>query len=168
MQRILATSLSELGHLRRRLIHPGHLLREQAQRLDDLELRLRQAQKNSQRNHQTRLQLLHNRLQAQNPQPAWQRLQEQHHRLQLQLTATMQARLQQLTTTLGHLGHMLDTLSPLKTLDRGYSIIRTDTGKVVLSPAQVTLGDRLNARLAKGQLVLRVDEVDTDNNGQSR
>ena len=50
----------------------------------------------------------------------------------------------------------LRTLSPLSTLKRGYSILRTTEGNVVSEATQVAVGDALHATLASGELDLSV------------
>ncbi len=52
----------------------------------------------------------------------------------------------------------LNGLSPLATLERGYSIIRNVTEDVVKSSRQVNTGDRLDVKLSQGSLVCTVDE----------
>jgi exodeoxyribonuclease VII large subunit len=51
----------------------------------------------------------------------------------------------------------LRVLSPLKTLERGYAIVRTDTG-VVTSRSSVAGGTRLDVRVADGSFAATVDE----------
>jgi exodeoxyribonuclease VII large subunit len=51
----------------------------------------------------------------------------------------------------------LDSLSPLATLQRGYSVTRTTAGDVVRSADQVVAGQRLVTRLARGEIVSRVE-----------
>lgn len=51
----------------------------------------------------------------------------------------------------------LETLSPLKTLGRGYAICYDLAGQVLLSPRQIEQGDRVGVRLHKGNLVCRVE-----------
>ena len=50
----------------------------------------------------------------------------------------------------------LAQLSPLKILDRGYSIVETSQGHVVMDPASVKKDEALTVRLAKGRLPVRV------------
>ena len=52
--------------------------------------------------------------------------------------------------------HLLDTVSPLKTLGRGYSIIRDKQNAVVRSVTEVQAGDQLKGQLVDGELVLAV------------
>jgi exodeoxyribonuclease VII large subunit len=53
-------------------------------------------------------------------------------------------------------------LSPLATLERGYSLLQTPAGDLVTLPGQVSPGDRLVSRLARGHLDLTVDAVHQD------
>jgi exodeoxyribonuclease VII large subunit len=46
----------------------------------------------------------------------------------------------------------LRTLSPQKTLDRGYAIVRGVAGSVVTSTASVSTGDTLTLRVADGDI----------------
>ena len=52
----------------------------------------------------------------------------------------------------------LNGLSPLATLERGYSIIRNVTGDVVTSSQQVNVGEQFDVKLSQGELVCTVDE----------
>ncbi|MDB4894000.1 MAG: exodeoxyribonuclease large subunit [Firmicutes bacterium] len=53
----------------------------------------------------------------------------------------------------------LDALSPLAVLSRGYSITRDESGHVVKSVAEVSIGQKLSVMLHKGQLTARVEEI---------
>jgi len=51
-----------------------------------------------------------------------------------------------------HLGKQVRALSPQSTLDRGYSVVRTDAGEVILDAAAVKPGTKLRVRVAKGEI----------------
>jgi exodeoxyribonuclease VII large subunit len=58
-------------------------------------------------------------------------------------------------------GCTIDALSPLKVLNRGYSLTRSLTaGKILRAPADVCVGDRVETRLAHGRLTSIVDAVE--------
>jgi exodeoxyribonuclease VII large subunit len=57
------------------------------------------------------------------------------------------------------LASKLDALSPLKVLDRGYSLTRTADGRVVRSCQGIGLGQPLTVTLHDGDLLTRVEEV---------
>ena len=56
------------------------------------------------------------------------------------------------------LARSLEAISPLATIARGYSILQDDTGHIVRSVSETTVGDRLTARLHDGNLKVRIEE----------
>jgi exodeoxyribonuclease VII large subunit len=61
---------------------------------------------------------------------------------------------------LGMCAAQLDGLSPLRVLERGYSVTTLESGEVVRRAAQLKPGDRIETRVAKGRLRSRIEEVD--------
>ena len=55
--------------------------------------------------------------------------------------------------------HLLDTVSPLKTVGRGYAIIRDQQNTVVKSVADVNNGDQLKGQLVDGEIQFEVTET---------
>jgi exodeoxyribonuclease VII large subunit len=53
----------------------------------------------------------------------------------------------------------LVALSPVQTLERGYAIVRTDSGDVVASTSGVSTGEHVDVRLSDGRFGARVEEV---------
>jgi exodeoxyribonuclease VII large subunit len=57
---------------------------------------------------------------------------------------------------MGELAARLDSLSPLKVIDRGYAVvINLRDGRVAVDSAAVEPGDELDIRLARGRLRAR-------------
>ena len=56
----------------------------------------------------------------------------------------------------------LDTLSPLATLARGYSICKDSSGKTVTDASQVDVGEEVHLRLSRGKLACRVLKGEID------
>jgi exodeoxyribonuclease VII large subunit len=55
---------------------------------------------------------------------------------------------------------MLNTLSPLNTLDRGYALITdAQTQAVITRSDQLIPGTAVNARVAHGEFVCRVESI---------
>jgi len=54
----------------------------------------------------------------------------------------------------------LAALSPVQTLERGYAIVRTDSGDVVASTSNVSSGEHVGVTLADGSFGARVEEVE--------
>ena len=89
-------------------------------------------------------------------------LREQSQRLdelEQRLESAMQRKLQVAGTRLGHLSQMLESLSPLNTLQRGYAIVTDSSGAVIVDASTATKGDTVVARLATGRLRMNVTEV---------
>ena len=58
-----------------------------------------------------------------------------------------------------NLSRALEAISPLATLNRGYAIITTKDNKILCDSGQVNIGDKVNARLKKGNIKCTVNEV---------
>ena len=162
LQQYLLQHQHQLNALQARLRHPGQRLQEQAQRLDSLELRLRQSSRLQLDRSKLRLTHLEQRLSAQKPDTTFDRLRQQLQQYQQRLQRSFAHQLQMRRQQLAEQVHALNSLSPLATLDRGFSITQTVTGEVVSDPSQVSPGDTLRTRLAHGQLISRVSAVEPD------
>jgi exodeoxyribonuclease VII large subunit len=57
---------------------------------------------------------------------------------------------------LAHLRARVVSLSPAATLERGYAVIQSADGSVVRDPAEVSVGDPLDARVAAGRFRVTV------------
>lgn len=90
------------------------------------------------------------------------RLQEQAQvlaRLDSRLQRAMLRFLQQRQHSLQMLVRNLENISPLQTLQRGYSITRTPEGKVINQASQLKPGENIISTLATGQVVSTVKEI---------
>jgi exodeoxyribonuclease VII large subunit len=158
LQTRLSREQLRLESLTRRLRHPGERLRQQAQRLDDLDMRLRRAFAQQSTSRHERLARLEARLNAQHPGRALALLRQRLDSLAERLPRATQARLREQRRQLQSLAQTLHIVSPLATLGRGYSILLDERGQAVRSAAQTRPGQRLKARLGEGQLDVRVED----------
>jgi exodeoxyribonuclease VII large subunit len=147
-----------LDGLARRLRHPGERLRQQAQRLDDLDMRLRRAFARQSASRQERLARLEGRLHAQHPGRALALLRQRLDSLGERLPRAIELQLRQQRRQLENLAQTLHIVSPLATLGRGYSILLDERGQAVRGAAQTHPGQRLKARLGEGELDVRVED----------
>ena len=148
-------------YLQKRLRHPGHRLQEQAQHLDHLDIRLRRAILGKVQQQLTHMNTMHNKLLAQNPRPAIaQRQQAVAHSIKQMMRAVAQ-QLHNKQSKTSQAMQLLDTVSPLKTLGRGYAIIRDNADKILKTVDQVSAGDTLKGQLTDGELIFSVTATTT-------
>ena len=131
--------------------HPGVRLRQHAQRLDELEERLKLAARTRiervRARHAAAVSLL---LRAS---PA---IRVRAQRIQLDtarraLNAGIRGSISAAKSRFELAGRTLHAVSPLATLDRGYAIVADAAGKVVQDVSSLAPGDRVEARLARGR-----------------
>jgi len=158
MQNRLSHDRLRVESLARRLRHPGERLRQQAQRLDDLDMRLRRAFTLNLSQRRERLARLDTRLAAQHPGRTLkllsQRLDSLAERLPRAMRDVLKDRRQRFQAQL----QTLQVVSPLATLARGYSILLDEHGQAIRSAEQTRNGQRLTARLNEGELQVRVED----------
>ena len=131
--------------------HPQKQLQQKSQYVDQLQATLQTAI--NQKLTQAKLQQQHtqSRLSLSSPQKLLQRHQLGLQQLQTKLQRSCQQLIENKTQKLRNSMHLLDTVSPLATLARGYSI-SFKQGKIVKSTQQVKVGDILVTRLEDGEV----------------
>lgn len=157
-QRIVRERL-QFEALASRLRHPGDRVREQAQRIDDLELSLTKLMHRRMKDASRTLSVLEARLRAQSPLPRMGREARALETVSKRLDLAVNRRIKRRREELEHQGMLLGSLNPLAILGRGYAILSTEAGSIVSAREQVRSGDVLDARLARGGLKVRVEEL---------
>ncbi|RKZ96349.1 MAG: exodeoxyribonuclease VII large subunit, partial [Gammaproteobacteria bacterium] len=103
---------------------------------------------------------LNQRLQLISPLPIIKSQHSNVKQLQKQLYNAMQQLLQQQRSNLNQQMRTLAAVSPLSTLERGYSIATTtDSDRVLRNIDDVELGQHINVRLQQGQLACEVKGI---------
>ncbi|EKA4469784.1 exodeoxyribonuclease VII large subunit [Vibrio parahaemolyticus] len=132
--------------------HPSYQLQRQSQQLDELDMRLRRAMQRFIDTRQQAVERKHHRLQLNSPVKHLAQQKSRLERVEHKLLDVMDRKLLTMRHQLAIAAEKLDTVSPLATLKRGYSITQTDQGKVVTSADDVKTGDLLVTRLANGEI----------------
>lgn len=158
MQDQLSRAQLHLEGTARRLRHPGERLRQQAQRLDDLDMRLRRALQLKLTQQQQQMQRLDSRLAAQHPGRNLGQLRQRLDNLKQRLPRAIRSSLRQRQQQFAATAHSLQLISPLATLSRGYSILLDERGQAIRHAAQAQPGQRLQAKLGDGELMVRVED----------
>jgi exodeoxyribonuclease VII large subunit len=155
MARYLRAHALALDSIVRRLqiSHPGARLAQHAQRLDDLELRMKLALRAAVNTRQQRLETFASRLWRENPRHRLAALCARGDALRQRLVAALAGQLGSLEQRLALAGRTLDAVSPLATLGRGFAVVRRATdGALLRDAADAPAGTEIEARLAKGRL----------------
>jgi exodeoxyribonuclease VII large subunit len=146
--------------LLKQLKHPGRRLQEHAQTLDTIELRLRRAARSKIDGSQAKLFTMNQRLRSHSPQ---RRLQLVANDLNLKfkrMTQALNTRLNIKQAELAALIRSLNTVSPLSTLARGYSITFDESAAVVRDIHGVRLGNKLVTQLDNGKITSVVESLE--------
>lgn len=136
--------------------HPSNKLKQQAQRVDHLQLSLVNLMEKSLHRKSVTYQRLHSELNRQSPAHHLQLAQRQLAHAQQGLHGSLKQMIHNKKQALAESSHLLNTLSPLTTLARGYSISLSDN-KVIKSHQELNTGDKLISRFVDGEVISTVD-----------
>lgn len=146
--------------LQSRLRHPKSKLEQASQRLDHLELRLKQKVQQHIRHYQNHLHALSLRQAPWHPKNQLQRLQQRLQQAEDKLKNSQQHLLEKNKHRFQSAVRLLNTLSPLKTLDRGYALVtHTGTQTPITSSNQIKTGSQLTTRVAEGEFSCEVTKI---------
>jgi exodeoxyribonuclease VII large subunit len=149
----------QLQSAQRGLQHPGDKLAQYAQTLDMLELRMQQSQKNRLNILQNRLTNSQQKLQQQSPANTLQKFETQLSYLQQRLNSGIKQTIINKKERLKQHALLLNAVSPLQTLGRGYAILQTESDVVIRDSHEVKKGDLVFARIGRGKLSLIVNTI---------
>ena len=150
----------KLQWLRSRLRHPKDKLEQQSQRCDTLEMRLKNALHKSLTHYKNRLHTLVIRQKPHHPQARLLQLTQRFQLAQQKLIKAQSQTLIQKRQGFNEAVRMLNTLNPLKTLDRGYSLSTMGESQTpVTNSQQLSPGDKVKTRVAKGEFIAIVESV---------
>lgn len=141
--------------------HPQQRLNLQSQRLDELENRLRRSVLQALQNSGTKLAATRAVLHAHHPARLARSLLEKSVQLQHRVEHALRTLLRNKRHVMDELLRGLDTVSPLNTLKRGYAVVtRHRNGTPLTHSKDVASGDNLDVTLARGKLLVKVEQRD--------
>jgi len=158
----LQQSQQQVNWLRKRMKHPGRRLQEQAQTLDMLERRMRRAWKHRLVDNRNQLQHLTTLLKTSSPRAKIQQYNIAQQALLQRVYRAFGTQLQRKKSQVSQLSRNLNTVSPLNTLARGYSITYTDKLQVLRNSKDVKPGSQIISHLARGRVIATVDTVEDE------
>jgi len=143
--------------------HPSQKIQRHAQALDNLELRLKQSIQSVMKQKQSSIEQHNNLLQRHNPANRILRYKEQQGYLYKRLITAIQHKIESSQKKHLAIGHALNTVSPLATLERGYAIVsKPDSSTIINSTQQLSIDQTIKTRLADGQIISQIKEIQYD------
>lgn len=139
-----------------KLAHPGARLEQQAQRLDDLEQRLAGALRTQLHRDRHRVSELFGHLVQLSPEHRVREHRVRHAALAERLRHAAQLSLAAAAHRFKLAQAALSSVSPLATLERGFSVVTRADGALLTDADSVDLGEEIEARLAHGRVRARV------------
>ena len=163
LQRTMLQQLDRLKEyveaVRLRLSSPDTMLQQHAQRLDDLDSLLRERTKRQLENLRNRISGIAEKLFLLSPGRELETQQQSLNLLQERLTRAIGLLHNKRSDSVRQQMDLLDSLSPLSVLHRGYSVALDNKGKSLRSVKEVQSGEELQVRLEDGTLQTKVVSV---------
>jgi len=161
IQRLISQAQQRNVGLAARLRHPGERLQNHAQRLDTLEIRLQRATKFQLHKVNTGFYNAVKRYQRCAPTTLIKHGKENVNQLTRRLFSKLQDDIKFKQQRFSKAVEVLDTVSPLNTIQRGYSILINEQGEIIRKARSVKKGQKIKAKLAEGHIVARIEEIET-------
>ncbi|MFQ5633897.1 MAG: exodeoxyribonuclease VII large subunit [Gammaproteobacteria bacterium] len=159
----------QFGHRRRELDqlasrisrrHPGLILQQHAQRLDELTQRIGKSVGRRLDMHRLTLGHATERLRKSAPVTLMEQRTQRLRQSQLRMASAVRRRLDATRGRLAVAAAGLDGVSPLRTLERGYAIVAdADSGKVIRDADELRERQRVTGRLARGSFEAVVEKI---------
>jgi exodeoxyribonuclease VII large subunit len=140
--------------------NPGRLYEQKIEAVDHLTDRLNRTQMQRMQTNGDRLSHLASNLRRMHPMKLWERKNEQHLRATKQLQANFSTILKQKQNDFSRNISTLEALSPLRIMDRGYSLIYSQEEKLVKTKNSVKAGEKVTVHLQDGKLHCHIDSIE--------
>ena len=158
VHRALHTRMQHLDYLAKCLVHPGERLQAESRHLAHLATRLQAASKRAIDVAGWKVSDLSQQLRGMLPDI--EALKGEQRALRQRMSFCQARMLEQYAARLGKMRANLEHLNPRAVLDRGYSIVETDDGRVVSAAEQLATGQLLHMTFASGAARSRVEHID--------
>ena len=152
----LKDKLQKIQFLKGNIKNPLLILREQSQKIDNYELKLKQNMKLNYSNNKQRFNLAISKFRDKSPAALIQENYSKINNIKELIKRAIKLKVSKNISVLREFEKNIDILNPLSILERGYSIIQNKSGSSIKSISEVESGDILTARLNKGFLDIEV------------
>ena len=140
------------------LRHPGEKLRETSQKLDNLELRMRDLLSNITLGKKSSLETSLSRLKSSSPLTLIKTQQNRIKVNSVNLNNSIKVNIEEKKKVYMKNISTLEAVSPLSVLSRGYSIVTDEEKNIITSSDQLKVKQKIKARFEEGQVLAEVIE----------
>ncbi len=162
-QSLLAQKHKQLQFLSKRLRHPGERIQHQQETLQRIQKRLSQAIQTKLLNLQKEVLTYKKRCEQQHPQKYISLYKTQVSQLHQRLHKGVQAQIRNKQQLLIAKINLLNAVSPLDILARGYSIVSDLKGNIINDSRHLRVGEYLTTRLSRGSITSKITKIDQKN-----
>ncbi len=136
--------------------HPHTKIRQQQQLIDEINIHLKNLSRISLEKSNGLLGQYQHRLKLKNPIDKINNLKKEINQINKQISISVKRGMAQKKGLFVSFSRQLNSISPLKTLERGFSVVQRNDGQVIKNIDQVSINERLLLSLAKGSLRVSV------------
>ncbi len=166
-EKLIRCQKQTINHLRQHIAylsvkvpHPKQHLIELMQRTDEYSIRLRHQIESILFNKKIIFSSSLSKINTLNPVHKVSRQLEKVNQIRTQFKQSMRLILEKSNNNISRLNHMLNTVSPISTLDRGYAIVtNTKTNLIVTGAKELSRGDKLRIKFSAAEVNSIVDEI---------
>ena len=149
----------QLYSYKKRLRSPKAVIESRILRVDELTNRLNQYMKNELINKKNRLDRLIQQIFSKSPAIKIENYQNRVDFLSDKLKTLVELKVNDKRAKLKELAHVLDSVSPLAILKRGYSVTTDQKKKPIIKTDQVKIGENLITNLQDGKTISTINEI---------
>jgi exodeoxyribonuclease VII large subunit len=135
------------------------LIRQRQQKVDDLTFRLERAQRQTLEQVRRRLEMVAAAVRHYDLRRVLAGIRGELDAVSSAMAAAMRNQLLQNKVRIERMGRALEALSPLAILERGYALVFDGSSQLVKDSEQVSAGDEIRARVARGEIRARVEKT---------
>jgi exodeoxyribonuclease VII large subunit len=159
-QQLIQNLHRRIEYLSVQIPHPKQRLTELIQRTDEYAMRLKHHLENKLSDRKMLLSSWSQRISESNPAHKISQQIEKVKYLQSQFEKSITHILEKSKSDISRLQHILQTVSPVSTLDRGYAIVTdTKTNSIVTNTRNLHIGDKIRITLSKADIDTTIDGI---------
>ena len=138
--------------------HPGSKIKQQQQQLDEMQIRMKKTWNSILSNNHIAFEQFNYRLIANSPIDKINSLKIVISQIKKQMESSIAIAIKQKKSLMNYISRQLNSISPLATLERGFSITSQKDGTIVKKIEQISINEKILIQLSRGSLEASVSK----------